>query len=54
MVSNKKRTLTKHVVSGIGLDNVKTRLQLAYPGRHELVIKESPQFYEIFLSVTLT
>jgi two-component system, LytTR family, sensor kinase len=53
-VKNKKRTLTKHVVSGVGLDNVKTRLQLAYPGKHELVIKESPHFYEIFLSVILT
>jgi len=54
MVSNKKRTLTKHVVSGIGLENVKTRLQLAYPGKHDLVIGESSHFYEIFLSVTLT
>ncbi|MBK6365117.1 MAG: histidine kinase [Saprospiraceae bacterium] len=38
---------------GIGLTNVKRRLQILYPKTHELKIEESPFDYKIFLSLTL-
>lgn len=36
---------------GIGLENVKQRLTLLYPGRHELIIRESAK--EFFIHLTL-
>ncbi len=40
--------------SGTGLDNVKQRLQLLYPQRHELVIRKNTQEFFIHFSLTLT
>jgi sensor histidine kinase YesM len=40
--------------SGIGLDNVKQRLQLQYPGRHELVIRENEVEYFVHLTIQLS
>jgi len=40
--------------SGIGLENVKQRLQLLYPKRHELVIRESAKEFFIHLTVQLS
>jgi two-component system, LytTR family, sensor kinase len=37
--------------SGIGLENVKQRLTLLYPGRHELIIRENAK--EFFIHLTL-
>jgi two-component system LytT family sensor kinase len=37
--------------SGIGLENVKQRLHLLYPGKHELVIRQNPN--EFFIHLTL-
>ncbi|RYF51802.1 MAG: GHKL domain-containing protein, partial [Cytophagaceae bacterium] len=37
--------------SGVGLDNVRKRLELIYPGRHQLEIQQSDQDY--FVSLTL-
>ena len=39
--------------SGIGLSNVKQRLQLQYPGRHEMVIRETAGDYFVHLTITL-
>lgn len=39
--------------NGIGLQNVKQRLQLLYPGRHELVIRETTHDYFVHLVITL-
>jgi two-component system LytT family sensor kinase len=39
--------------SGIGLENVKQRLQLLYPNRHELVVRESGKEFFIHLTVLL-
>jgi hypothetical protein len=45
-------TLAQH--SGhIGLNNVKKRLELLYPGAHELEIKENKESFEIFVKICL-
>lgn len=36
---------------GIGLTNMKRRLELIYPGRHSLTIKKSKDLYEVWLTV---
>lgn len=37
--------------SGIGLNNVKQRLQLLYPGKHELVIQETEKDFIVHLTI---
>ena len=39
--------------SGIGLQNVKQRLALLYPGKHELIIRESAKEFFIHLTIQL-
>ncbi len=39
---------------GIGLENVKRRLDLSYPGKHHLDIVEKPETYYIKLSISLS
>ena len=39
--------------SGIGLDNLKKRLNLIYPGRHELEINKTSDKYELTLNIRL-
>jgi len=39
--------------NGIGLINVKQRLKLLYPGKHELVIRETAHDYFVHLVITL-
>jgi two-component system LytT family sensor kinase len=39
--------------NGIGLENVKQRLQLFYPGRHELLIRDTPKEFFIHLTIQL-
>jgi sensor histidine kinase YesM len=39
--------------SGIGLENVKKRLDLLYPGLHELKITESPEEFAVCLTINL-
>jgi two-component system, LytTR family, sensor kinase len=40
--------------TGIGLNNVKQRLQMFYPGRHELIIRENSKEFFIHLTIQLT
>ncbi|MBA2746987.1 MAG: histidine kinase [Flavisolibacter sp.] len=40
--------------SGIGLDNVQQRLQLIYPGRHELVTRETRKDFFVHLTLKLS
>ncbi|MEO0331173.1 MAG: histidine kinase, partial [Bacteroidota bacterium] len=47
-------TNTENLASGIGLANVKKRLQLLYPNAHQLRIKETENQYEVSLSMQLT
>lgn len=39
---------------GIGLENVKRRLHLLYPGKHQLKITEDEQQYNVHLEIKLT
>jgi LytS/YehU family sensor histidine kinase len=39
--------------SGIGLNNVKQRLQLIYPRKHELIIRETVKEFFIHLTIEL-
>ncbi|HET6994381.1 MAG TPA: sensor histidine kinase [Chitinophagaceae bacterium] len=45
-VKNKKNIDNKDATGGIGLDNVKRRLLLLYPGKHQLTIHEDKEFYQ--------
>jgi len=38
-------TTEKH--GGIGLQNVKRRLELIYPAKHELLIQDEPDIYKV-------
>ena len=40
--------------SGFGLDNIKKRLQLLYPGRHDLKIEVTDDLYTVNLSIKTT
>jgi LytS/YehU family sensor histidine kinase len=43
------RTTEQH--GGIGLNNVKRRLELLYPGKHELNIDSKSDFYRVKLKL---
>lgn len=54
-VTNSKPELSSvEEKSGIGLQNVKRRLELSYPGHYRLDIKESPKEYSVELDLKLT
>jgi len=44
---------TQKLSKGIGLENVKSRLELLYPNEHELVIKEEANIYSVRLGLKL-
>ncbi len=46
-----KQEESKRDHSGIGLENVKKRLNLLFPGRHDLKVNESDSEFEIVLSI---
>jgi LytS/YehU family sensor histidine kinase len=48
---NKKQTGNKELSTGIGLDNIKKRLDLAYGKNYSLIIKDEDQFYTTELTI---
>lgn len=44
---------TQNPNSGIGLENIKNRLNLLYPKTHELIITQNKDFYTVNLSIQL-
>ena len=40
--------------SGIGLNNVRQRLQLLYPKKHELIVRETGKDFFVHLTIQLT
>lgn len=51
--NSKDRERTNDTYSGIGLSNVKRRLELLYPGKHELMIKEEENVYKVNLKIKI-
>lgn len=47
-------TNTDNLAKGIGLQNVEKRLELLYPGAHELQIREEKNVYQVTLTLQLT
>jgi two-component system, LytTR family, sensor kinase len=52
-IQNKKNTGVKEKSSGIGLQNVRNRLELAYPGHHAFTIEDKPDEFIVKLKLTL-
>lgn len=50
---NFKKSKTKDSTSGIGIENVKKRLQLIYPNKHQLKINETDHSFEVDLKIIL-
>jgi LytS/YehU family sensor histidine kinase len=48
---NPVNTLNK--ASGIGIENVKKRLEILYPGKHELIIEDKGNFFNVRLFMNL-
>lgn len=53
-VENSKLATKTEGQSGIGLQNVKRRLDLSYPNNHELTIKDTPESYWVELKLQLS
>lgn len=51
--NSKDREKTTNTYSGIGLNNVKRRLELLYPGRHELTIRDESDVYKVDLKLRI-
>jgi two-component system LytT family sensor kinase len=48
---NRKKTGPKELSTGIGLNNIKKRLELAYGKNHELKVKDDGEFYTTELTI---
>lgn len=51
--NSKPKEKQENQTKGIGLQNVYKRLQMLYPGEHNIEIEETDQFYELRLSLVL-
>lgn len=52
--NNKVTVQDKQEAGGLGLENTRKRLQLLYPGRHTLVIRDEEHYFEVSLSLQLS
>jgi len=48
---DKKKTGPKEVSTGIGLENIRTRLDLAYGANYKFIVKDDAEFYTIELTI---
>jgi two-component system LytT family sensor kinase len=48
---NKKKTGPKEISTGLGLDNIRNRLQFAYGSKYKLLIKDDAGFYTTELTI---
>lgn len=48
-----KQNFTKDKIGGVGLENVKRRLQLIYPHQHHLAIEETKDSFVVSLNITI-
>ncbi|MBS1663659.1 MAG: histidine kinase [Bacteroidetes bacterium] len=53
-IANSKNEYISHSNNGIGIDNVKKRLEFLYPGKHELKINDEGDFFAVALMVKLS
>lgn len=51
VINSKEKQATTEQPGGIGLNNVKRRLELLYPGRHELKIDEAENLFTVQLNL---
>ncbi len=51
--NSKHPALQGNVAGGVGLENVRRRLDLMYPGRHMLALTDLPDVYKVSLTVDL-
>ena len=49
--SRKNKSESNAVQGGIGLQNIRQRLNLLYPGRHQLTIQDQPELYSVRLEI---
>jgi LytS/YehU family sensor histidine kinase len=49
---NKKKSGPKELSTGIGLANIRNRLDLAYGNKYNFVVKEEPEFYTTELTIS--
>jgi len=52
-IRNKKNNFQKDATGGIGLSNVQRRLELIYPGKHQLDISDGEEFYTVNLALQI-
>jgi two-component system, LytTR family, sensor kinase len=52
-VKNTKASKQKDALGGVGLSNIRRRLELLYPNRHSLNIQDHPQHFTINLQIAL-
>jgi two-component system sensor histidine kinase AlgZ len=52
-IVNSKSDLPRPGTHGIGIENVRKRLDLLYPGKHELIMQDEGDFYSVSLRLQL-
>ena len=48
---NKKKSGPKQLSTGIGLENIKSRLHLAYGEKYKFIVRDEPEFYTTELTI---
>ncbi len=51
--NSKPPVKARQLAGGIGLKNIRRRLALLYPGKHDLVIEETPSVFKVILTLEL-